>query len=246
MEKKDDSGTNSYRMSCNVKMPAVGSVTNGVHAFNVTGEDYGGYCNPNAQGLDAQNHIHITLDHCVVATLFSINCYESKYYSGIPGQGDVGNIENIWYEYSCTPCSGSVTCKSYTDEASCTSIGCEWSSLKNIVIKISPNTGADYALYASPKTGVYPWPDISRPEECRMDGGGAGLAETCTLYSINPGKYYFLVHHKAGTAYGYNLELKCLKYTPTTQPRGGGGGGRMPLMIDLINIIRGFISRIFG
>ena len=38
-----------------------------------------------------------------------------------------------------------------------------------------------------------------------------------------------------------------IKPGPTTvPPRGGGGGGRMPLMMDIFNVIRDFIDRIFG
>jgi hypothetical protein len=59
-----DSGTNSYRMVCNVKMPATGSVNNGNYNFWVTGEDYNGYCNPGEVGVDAQKYKIITLSNC--------------------------------------------------------------------------------------------------------------------------------------------------------------------------------------
>ena len=59
-----DSGTNHYMMSCNVKMPAVGTVANGAHTFTVTGEDYNGYCNPGENGVDAQISKSIMLNNC--------------------------------------------------------------------------------------------------------------------------------------------------------------------------------------
>jgi len=59
-----DSGTNSYRMVCNIKMPAAGSVNNGNYNFWVTGEDYNGYCNPGEVGVDAQKYKIITLSNC--------------------------------------------------------------------------------------------------------------------------------------------------------------------------------------
>jgi hypothetical protein len=59
-----DSGTNSYKMSFNVKMPAAGSVNNGNYNFWVTGEDYNGYCNPGEVGVDAQKYKIITLSNC--------------------------------------------------------------------------------------------------------------------------------------------------------------------------------------
>ncbi len=59
-----DSGKNYYRMTCNVKMPAVGSINNGNYNFWVTGEDYNGYCNPGELGVDAQKYKIITLNNC--------------------------------------------------------------------------------------------------------------------------------------------------------------------------------------
>jgi hypothetical protein len=59
-----DSGTNSYRMSCSVKMPVAGSISNGNYNFWVTGEDYNGYCNPGEIGVDAQKYKTITLSNC--------------------------------------------------------------------------------------------------------------------------------------------------------------------------------------
>jgi len=68
---RSDSGTNSYRMSCSVKMPVVGTVNNGVHTFTVTGEDYSGYCNPSESGIDAQKSTSIILNNCQIGTTTS-------------------------------------------------------------------------------------------------------------------------------------------------------------------------------
>jgi hypothetical protein len=59
-----DSGTNSYRMSCSVKIPVAGSISNGNYNFWVIGEDYNGYCNPGELGIDAQKYKVITLSNC--------------------------------------------------------------------------------------------------------------------------------------------------------------------------------------
>jgi hypothetical protein len=61
-----DSSTNSYKMSCSVKIPTTSGITNGNYYLWVTGEDYNGYCYPGEVGLDAQNYKTITLNNCQI------------------------------------------------------------------------------------------------------------------------------------------------------------------------------------
>ena len=52
--------TNTFTMSCMVDVPPPGTIANGIHELMVTGEDYGGYCNPGETGVDAQKTTSIT------------------------------------------------------------------------------------------------------------------------------------------------------------------------------------------
>jgi hypothetical protein len=104
-----DSGTNSYKMSCNVRMPTVGSVTNGAHTFTVTGEDYGGYCNPGESGVDAQKSGSITLNNCISTTtttttttttapipiIYNIECSGTTNYGCNAPQNSIDSIDSI-------------------------------------------------------------------------------------------------------------------------------------------------------
>jgi len=65
---KTDYGTNYYNMSCYVDMPAKGTIHDGMYNFWVTGEDYGGYCNPDEAGVDAQKKQGIYLTNCQTGT----------------------------------------------------------------------------------------------------------------------------------------------------------------------------------
>jgi hypothetical protein len=104
-----DSGTNSYKMSCNVRMPTVGSVTNGAHTFTVTGEDYGGYCNPGESGVDAQKSGSINLNNCISTTtttttttttapipiIHNIDCSGTTNYGCTAPQDSIYSIDSI-------------------------------------------------------------------------------------------------------------------------------------------------------
>jgi hypothetical protein len=67
---------NKFNMLCNLKMPTPGinnPFQEGANKLMVTGEDYGGYCNPDEAGVDAQNSADITLLNCKTTTTTTIS-----------------------------------------------------------------------------------------------------------------------------------------------------------------------------
>jgi hypothetical protein len=125
----------------------------------------------------------------------------------------------------------------------------------NIKITMKPDALADYILRVSTLPNLFPFvepPETNRFYICYADKNKQpDGTQTCELNNLSPGKYYIFVYHVRDpkTRYGYTLEVKRVSQTSTTTSTigqsGGGGGGRMPYMMDLINTLREFISRVF-